>query len=1135
MPTDTAHTDTIDPDLIELEIKLPKTSFTSFRFLYGNAQEISQVSNVTLLGSIPKLWYREQNSSFVKTWTKASYSKFQKTVKDVGNIINARYRVNTLDIHKDPTVRKFLSLTRQSTNEEYDGTALTAEEDEEEDDGYQVADVALPDNKQNERGLHGNEGKVAATHVLRQNSNGCVNESKSKKGVSKTPVEPQSPVPEYHKTQPLHKLSPDPVPIINVDTELPSGSNITTQKGISVPESSNQTFHSAAQIGLPFETEESKNLDSSGVLSSSTTATGTIKPITPQSHRTLDRNSTIPTTRTPSRLSFESKSSAFSSINQQNVRFDNNNTAPATSSGGKKKSTQFLRPEPDENPIILPLDPRHERALDRIRAIATRTKKHVRRDIQTTKQRRIFQKFLRNYKVGEIIKMEKMLILVKQTINSNNMAFTSFTEMEPCDTRVLKRWREYIVVARSTGDFHSPILIQFYTKHEIPHDENSKHTDDELDFQINKNCLVNFYSSLDKTIAIVNRGKVYVMRCQTPNSSIRWFAFLQEVLGHTNSRILRIQIPKISITINIKITATLIDKLLNEEERQYSSLIFKPNGYYAKELPALEYLLGKIKTKLIKAGYHDLVENWNKQSPVLAFCWRHYDRLEWIFGETLSDLFWQQSMYSTHDLELRASQHYPHTVETGDKKIREPSPIEGFLARLSTRHGSHRNMLFQQVFKFSYFYTNNHMLFFCRSYKALPPHPGFEHLSNPEFFVNPANYDEIKAQIPQIYDHNPYKIDSNGHITWLKPEMTMEEFQQHDQFASYEYERRVSSIVRADAVINLLDVDFVESVDPELFATPVRIASNFAWEGDTDLNDESEESKNSFFQLVLRDGAIFTLKASNKFLRDEWIVRLTELVEYWKLRIEEDVKIIRDMKFENISRLNIDDYMEANVGEATPKWENSRGVADPLVHNISSNAMFRPVVRSGMLFQKPKKHSVFKNYFVCLVPGYIILYKVLAKDVCGALVPTTHYKHYLTIPLDECYIYSGKTSSIDLLNRRNGTDNVNLGKDSLPRIYEDGWMSSEDEASRCFTLWFGTKRAISGKMMKNSNESFNDHGSKNPGIVRMVSRLGVTGKSMVFMCRSRQERDLWVSNLYTEVERFHKQTFDFVQEVQTVK
>lgn len=1137
MPKDTSQ---LDPpnEWIDHEIPIPKSSFTAFRLLYGDAQEISYVSKVVLLGSIPKLWYREQNSSILRSITKASYSKVHKAARGVGNRVNSTYRFGANELYKDRNMKKFLFLTHQFGVNDFDDTDSGNDSEDfnlnynEDDDDYLfwgVNDVVKKDDTdpaQSDMGRTPTAPRQTGTDVTQFGAE----DENTKKDTFKVPSIPSKSFP--NNTQEVSNPSKSNLPLIKIGDE--SQPSVLSQQITEFPdsnaqssvESSVQSFYSAVEnIATNSSSKVNVNLPELNFPTSnnSSSSTDTIKPETPESFSQPNGNLTDTRSKDSSLYSNMSpQESVLSAPSNPKVRFQKTSTGEIKR---RSASAQFLKPEPEENPLILPLDPRHERALNKIKAVASRTKRHVRGDIHNINQRRIFQKLLRSYKIGEIIKMEKMLVLVKQAVNSNVAVFTSFTEVEPCDTRILERWKEYIVVIRSTGEYDEPVLIQFYTRREIPHEETSKHSNDELDFTLSKNCLVNFYSSLDKTIAIVKKGKIYILRPQTPSSSVRWLTFLNETLGISNPGVFKVQIPKLSISVNVKVTEELFQKLVDEEANKYIRLICKRQGYHAHDSPVLEYLVQKIKSELTKAGYAKFVENWNNRSLVLALCWRHYDRLEWIFGETLSNLFLQHSMYSTHDLEIRVSQHYPKEVTTeATGTINEPTPIEGFLARLSSRHGNNRNFIGKQIFKFSYFFTSNQLLFFCRSYKALPPIPDYEYLTEPKFLSNPENFEKIRSHIPPIYEHNPYEADDNGHIKWLKPNLTEEEFSQYDRFASYEYERRVVSIVRADSVIDMTDIVNVKAISADSLSAAVRAADNYAWEESlATLKDESDESKDSFFQIEFQNGTFFTLKARSSSIRNEWVSRLTELIKYWKLRLADDIKKIHEVKFTNIARLNIDDYMEANVGEATPKWENSRGVADPAVHNITPNAMFRPIVRCGMLYQKPKKHAVFNNYFVCLIPGFIILYKVFSRNMNGLALPTTHYKHYFTIPLNECYIYSGSTSGMDLLDRDSEIDRVNLDRNSLPRIYKDGWISSEDEASRCFTLWFGTKRAIAGKMlMKNKEAEFNDYGSENPGIIKMVNRLGVTGRSVVFMCRSRQERDLWVNNIYTEVERFHK-------------
>ena len=60
--------------------------------------------------------------------------------------------------------------------------------------------------------------------------------------------------------------------------------------------------------------------------------------------------------------------------------------------------------------------------------------------------------------------------------------------------------------------------------------------------------------------------------------------------------------------------------------------------------------------------------------------------------------------------------------------------------------------------------------------------------------------------------------------------------------------------------------------------------------------------------------------------------------------------------------------------------------------------------------------------------------------------------------------------------------------------------------------------------MNNENHDGDDNDDENNdnGIdfdIKLVNRLGVGGVSMVFLARSRQERDLWVLALNNEIEQ----------------
>ena len=77
----------------------------------------------------------------------------------------------------------------------------------------------------------------------------------------------------------------------------------------------------------------------------------------------------------------------------------------------------------------------------------------------------------------------------------------------------------------------------------------------------------------------------------------------------------------------------------------------------------------------------------------------------------------------------------------------------------------------------------------------------------------------------------------------------------------------------------------------------------------------------------------------------------------------------------------------------------------------------------------------------------------------------------------------------------------------------------EEKPTQCFNLWVGNKRDIH-KVSKSGLKKFDVEMPKNPGFMKLYKNFGVTGKNVLFLCRSRQEKEPWVSNIQNEVNRF---------------
>ncbi|SCV00360.1 LAME_0G09186g1_1 [Lachancea meyersii CBS 8951] len=804
------------------------------------------------------------------------------------------------------------------------------------------------------------------------------------------------------------------------------------------------------------------------------------------------------------------------------------------------------------------------------------------------------QKLFRKYRAGEVIKMEKMLVFVKSSKSARG-PLLHFSDVEPIDTRVVERWKEYIVVARATGRPDAPLYLQFYHDRNIPYVDTSNSYNEQfransMDFMLDSSCMVDFYNTLDKTIHVIkssrsslqeSRGtkgqssedvgklKIYIFRCVSFAAAEKWLWFLRRSMGHVNrSQTVTISIPEVEVSLEIPMSTELrhtFDRRGYAEEDDFKVLIM-PRGYKPLGLPLARYLEIMILSKLLECGFDMASVGWIQANTITGFCWKHYDRLEWCPGFQYDSVVGGISLLTSHLLEYRTLTHYPRCVKlTPTWTLTEPPGVEGFLMKCTDRYGREtEKVLHTAYYRFLYFFTSDGLLFFMNSFKGLPPLPD-EMISK----SGPCAYDidQMKKKItsvPKVFEHNPYPLNLDSHIEWLNEDITPSAFEEKDNAAFAAMWRKIALVLKAEKIIDLTEIKSVFRLNSNNeYKNTLRYkiltrANNFVWKASSSVDD----TVNSTIVLSMRNGLEVKLLAPSPESAEEWVSRLGSLSKYWKYRKAEDVKSMWSAKVGNLCTLKIPESEESNISQDTPKWVTDRGVANEEVHNISSQALTRPLMQSGVLYQKRHKHSSFKKFFVILTPGFLILYKYFKSAKVNHSKAVVDHRHYLTIPIEECYVYSGNLTSLDLLQRDKQFDLLNPGNNSLPRVYPDGWRSSEDESTRCFTLWFGTKRAVSNynSLFKHSGESrphtagsmnsteesdltesknrpntsssgagelsMEENLQKKTGAFRLASRLGVAGKSLVFMARSRQERDQWALKIHYELGRLRTNNED---------
>ncbi|AQZ11736.1 SPO71 (YDR104C) [Zygosaccharomyces parabailii] len=835
------------------------------------------------------------------------------------------------------------------------------------------------------------------------------------------------------------------------------------------------------------------------------------------------------------------------------------------------KKLSVLAPEPEKVPLSkVESHTRHERS--------SNYKLHGRRlKSANVKTKGIFSKFKQRAskkcgtyysshghsdRKGPVLMMDKMLVMVKTAVNQRN-PILDFSESEPLDTRVADRWREYIVIARQTNQPDRPILLQF-CRHSSWHknlQEQDPGSGNSLDFYLDKSCVVGLYSILDKTIFIekpddkyfdhylgelhefddhdLSPLKFYILRCSTLMSSGKWNDFLRSAIGIKSmpSRI-SLRVPEAGVAFSVHFTQQLTRELeqMEIQERSILKIACLPRGYRVFQVPIIRYLLATVYDKLKDAGFTDVIKGWEKANVVMGVNFRHYDLINWCPGHQSHSLRSTCSLFQPHLLEFRPYAYCGRKLKLASgATVLEQTPIEGFLLRLTNQEGSDKDFLGNPHLIPTYFFTSENLLFSMAFAESTPPVP-LELLISASDSLDPTALGDRLNEIPQVFEQNPYPLDLNSHIEWLNGTLDQEKFILNDFFAFKCFNRRIIQIIKSEAVIDLTEIGDIyqgsvtEVNSHELTYKSYALARSTFWRNEISV----PETAKSIIILRHKNGLFLKLLAPNAAIGKEWVVRLKQLVFYWKEKQISELHKLWSTKMRNITNLQIEEEQEANVNGRTPKWVTDRGVTDPTIYNVNALAVLRPMLHKGILYQKPKKHAVFSKYMVVLVPGFLILYHSYRRSKTGFAKNSFDHRHYMTVPIEHCYVYSGTLTELDLLDRSRDFDELNPGTHALPRIYSDGWASSETETSRCFTLWFGKKRFLSRssknlqsekdyqneipKMsdLKSEPQGGNTH---NPNMLKMIRQLGVSGRSMVFMARSRQERDLWVLSLFYEMER----------------
>ena len=794
--------------------------------------------------------------------------------------------------------------------------------------------------------------------------------------------------------------------------------------------------------------------------------------------------------------------------------------------------------------------------LGKIRHIASRTHHQASRGTNDVK-RRVMHHLLRSFELGEIIKIDRMLVLVKLAKLALHTA--PFTEAEPCDTRVYERWREYLVVLRKTDTASTGIEMQFY---DVANKRRARGLKDpDISFGVNMGEVrAQFYSIVDKTIAVTvpeepelgtpaapvnvqlprvqpqllqlqqprqaDRGlRVYILQCHDQYTSFRWLFFLRELLCYKMNPLFQISMPYLGLLVTIKVPPAVLREMYAQRGETTVVVNQLPRGYAVEHTGLVRHLKDALLSRV--ADFHkvspdrDRVADWITNPQGLWLCYKFYDRLEWAPGNNY--LLYIQNLLRANDymLELRTKQPSPRHTEDG---LEEPTAVEGFLLRLTAACGHERHLL-RTAYRMLYFYSCLHVLFYTKFYRGIPPSP-----ANALITSDDGAYDAIQA-LPEVYLHSPFELNLEGHIEWLNEA----QFDEMDRAAMVDLERRSYQIVKSEGCIDLSRVKQVRPVPFNLVKVIHKRLVNFLWYQGSAASLNDEEVMDSALEVEMLIGGVVRLQAPSRSVRNEWVARLQKLAQYWRARQRDDNDMMIATRHANKLALQIDNYTDSNIAAEAGNVELMHAVAEPRLYNTDCLSLGRCVLMSGYLYLKPKMHANFVQYFVVLCPGFLLMYHMFKRSAAsGVSKQSSYYRHFLTIPINDSYVYSGETTSLDLLFRNGKLDSLNPGRHPLPRVYLDGWRLLDEEPTRCFSLWLARKSTMYGRdkaaldyiALRHTETTAHNTLPRNPGYIKLLRKFGLTGRKILFMARLRQERELWVTRILTEIDRFSSEQRD---------
>ncbi|EPX73778.1 spore wall assembly protein [Schizosaccharomyces octosporus yFS286] len=697
---------------------------------------------------------------------------------------------------------------------------------------------------------------------------------------------------------------------------------------------------------------------------------------------------------------------------------------------------------------------------------------------------------------GVVFRTEQVLLRVE---TSTNLIPTDFNETiaSRIPRKTILSWAPCTVVAVKTSD-QGTVRLDFIGEEHMKTVAEILSEDDPNQKYYRKNCLFslflnpsytfwNIYNSFDNSLAIwspyiKHKTFIFLLNFQYTTSAYEWIAIVSRALNFTPGSSFFIAVPAFHIQLRLSFTGSDSQTLVNahgsspqkNEANTDSTEKLSPQAIHDSvlknwEISEADFVESCLNVLKLNPEWSQIVKHWLKTQNI-GLCWRMYDRIRWI---TSIDNLRYVGLLAAKDicqLELRLKEHYPSFVTfRNGTKMKEPVPFEGYLIRLTTSAG--RRGRFGRLFhKKLYFMVFNHLLLSIEPSYVLPLAILIEKFKE--------QYNVPFLQHSQLDEHqwlfDPLKLAGDT-IPWFDSKL---DAATKDHLLSLLQTERKRELDILSSANGFLDLSKVKHVRPT-----------------------ANEPENNVFEVQMVNGMSILFQSYNQRTRDIWIEKLGATARYWKQRLNLDLQEFYNVRDTNISILHIDSSIEPVVASHSNYWEVSECMASTHIHNYCDVLGCRVIRAQGVLYMR--SGNLYEKCYAVLIPGKIIFFRDATRTKFGKLHRKTHFQKFSSIHFKNAYIYTGFTTITEFSKSSQKNEGAS---NRLPRCHEDGWKSFDKDEMLSFVIY---------------SQSELDYSLVHalPDVYKIPQKHDKKGNKFMFLARTRQERDVWVERISSEIKR----------------